>query len=128
MSDGRSPWQLRTAGTLLALEGLGALALAVWALVEAVTGGGAIASTIALAVICAGSGTWILLAARRLRRGRSWARAAGVFVQLVLIAIAAGSLGGPESSLPAFIALLVPALLTGVLLFTRPVIEATRER
>lgn len=129
MADRRHPWQLRLASVLMMLEGVAALVLAVWLLIELfVAKAESPVSAIALIVICLGAGLWIFSAGRSLLRGRGWARSAGVFVQLVLAAFAAGSLGGEGSSVRAFAFLLAPAIVTVILLFTKPVVQASQQR
>lgn len=129
MAHPAQSWQLRLAVALLTVESVAALCWAAWLALEMVISTPqSVPLALALIVVLVGFGLWVLLASRSLRAGRGWARSAAVFVQLVMTALAVGSLGGSTSSVVICLALLIPAVVEGVLLFTPAVVEATSDR
>jgi hypothetical protein len=60
-----------------------------------------------------------------LLKGRRWARSAGVFWQLVQLAIASGSFSGQFGSQAIGWSLIVPSVLVLALLFSKKVVAAT---
>ncbi|WP_028244782.1 hypothetical protein [Pseudoclavibacter soli] len=129
MANPAQSWQLRLAAALLTLEAVAALGWAAWLALEMVIATPqSVPLALALIVVLVGFGLWVLLAARGLRAGRAWARSAAVFVQLVMTALGVGSLGGSTSSVVICLALVLPAVVEGVLLFTPAVVEATSDR
>ena len=69
---------------------------------------------------------WLALAASQLIRRKTWTRAAILVWQLCQTAIAAGAFQGLYAAPLVGVALLVPALAAGVLLFTPSVVAALR--
>ncbi len=69
---------------------------------------------------------WLALAATQLIRRKTWTRAAVLVWQLCQTAIAAGAFQGLYAAPLVGVALLVPALAAGVLLFTPSVVRALR--
>ncbi len=69
---------------------------------------------------------WLALAATQLIRRKTWTRAAVLVWQLCQTAVAAGAFQGLYAAPLVGVALLVPALAAGVLLFTPSVVTALR--
>ncbi|MEO7122223.1 MAG: hypothetical protein ABI400_03725 [Lacisediminihabitans sp.] len=86
------------------------------------------ASAIALAILAALATVWLGVLALQCLHGRSWTRAGVVVWQLLQIAVAVSSFQGLFARADVGWALLVPAVLALVLLFTPPVIDATTGR
>ena len=76
----------------------------------------------ALVLLTLGAALWLSFAARAIRKGMRWARSAGVFWQLIQLAIALGSF---EASLIYGFAIAVPSLAVLLALFNPQVVEAT---
>jgi hypothetical protein len=113
----------RVAAALVALEGLGLVALLVWQVVALVTGDTAsIASALALVVLTAVGAAAVLAFAAAIWRGRSWGRSGAVVTQLLILAVALGALTGSFADPTIALFLALPALVVLVL-----VILATRE-
>ena len=86
------------------------------------------ASAIGITVLSAiGAAALVALAVQTVR-GRPWVRGAIVTLQLIQLAIAVGCFQELVGRADLGVALLVPALLALVLLFTPPVIAATARR
>lgn len=86
------------------------------------------ATAIAIIVLSALATVWLGVLAFHTLLGRSWIRAGVVVWQLLQIAVAATSFQGLFARPDVGWALLVPAVLALVLLFTPPVIDATTGR
>lgn len=86
------------------------------------------ASAVALTVLTAIAAVWLGFIAVNILRGRSWVRGATVVWQVLQIAVAIGCFQGLFARPDIGWALLVPALVVLVLLFTRPVLAATARR
>lgn len=114
---------------LLVLEAAGVAAAAVYLVVELlIAPADSAISGIALAVVAVIAAIWIAVIAVNVLRGNAWVRGASIVVQVLIGAVAIGSFQG-EAALPAVgVALLVPAVLVLVLLFTPPVVQATGHR
>ena len=76
----------------------------------------------ALLVLTAGAALWLSFASRAITQGKRWARSAGVFWQLIQLAIAFGTL---EASILGGLAIAIPSILLFFTLFTKKVVEAT---
>ena len=87
-----------------------------------------IGSAVALAVIVGIATVWVVIVVRGVLLGQAWTRAAVVVLQILVIAVGIGSVQGPAPRPDLAAALIVPAVLALVLLFTRSVIAATSER
>jgi hypothetical protein len=86
------------------------------------------ATAIAIIVLSALATVWLGVLAFHTLLGRSWIRAGVVVWQLLQVAVAATSFQGLFARPDVGWALLVPAVLALVLLFTPPVIDATTGR
>jgi hypothetical protein len=86
------------------------------------------ASAIALTVLSAIAALWLGVIGANVLRGRPWTRGAAVVWQVLQIAVAIGCFQGLFARPDIGWALLVPALVVLVLLFTKPVIAATARR
>jgi hypothetical protein len=85
-----------------------------------------LASALALTVLTALAAVWVVAIAVGLLRGRAWSRGAAIVWQVLQIAVAVGAFQGSFARAEVGWLLLVPALVALVLLFTRPVVDATR--
>jgi hypothetical protein len=107
----------RLAAVLLALEGVGLLALAGWEIVALVSGdAGSVASSVALTVLTVLGAVAVLAFAGAVWRGASWGRSGGIVTQVLALAVVLGALTGQEPNPTTAVALAVPAVLTLVLL------------
>jgi hypothetical protein len=82
-------------------------------------------TSIALFALVAAAAIWIIFVALNLFRGKRWARSAGVFWQLVQLAVASGSFSGQFGSQAIGWALILPSVLILALLFSKKVVAAT---
>jgi hypothetical protein len=105
------------AAVLVALEGLGLLALVVWQ-IAAIAGGDtdSLESALALIVLTLVGAAAVLAFAVATWRGQSWGRSGGSVTQLLILAVALGAATGAFAAPSLALALAVPALLTLVLL------------
>jgi hypothetical protein len=78
----------------------------------------------ALVILTLGAAIWLTFAARAILRGKRWARSAGIFWQLIQLAIALGTF---EASLLYGYAIAIPSLAVLFTLFTKAVVKATSE-
>lgn len=85
-------------------------------------------SAVALAVVTALAAVWVGVIGVHTLRGNAWIRGAAVTVQMLFIALAIGSFQGflPRPDIGWM--LLVPAAAVLILLFTKPVRDATLRR
>lgn len=89
------------------------------------------ASAIALTVLTALAAIWLAVVVVNILRGRAWTRGATIVWQVLQIAVAVGCFQGlfdPVARPDLGWALLAPAIVVLVLLFTKPVIAATSIR
>lgn len=84
------------------------------------------ASALFLTVLTAIAAIWLGFIGVHILRGSPWVRGATVVWQILQIAVAIGCFQGFFARPDLGWALLLPALAALVLLFTKPVIEATR--
>jgi hypothetical protein len=84
------------------------------------------AGAVAILVLTALAAVWLAVVARGALRGRSWVRAAAMVWQILQLGLGIGSLQGLFHRDDVGWLLIVPAIIVIVLLFTRPVIAATR--
>lgn len=105
------------AAVLVALEGLGLVALVAWQ-IAAVAGGdtGSIESALALIVLTFVGAVAVLAFAVAIWRGQSWGRSGGIVAQLLVLAVALGAATGAFAVPSLALALAVPALVVLVLL------------
>ena len=114
---------------ILALEAIALGASTVFFVVELVAQpSSSIGSAVALAVIVGIATVWVVIVVRGVLLRQAWTRAAVVVLQILVIAVGIGSVQGPAPRPDLAAALIVPAVLALVLLFTRSVIAATSER
>lgn len=111
---------------LVALEGIFVGALAARLGLALLSGDTrSLVTSIALFALVAAAAIWIVFVALNLFRGKRWARSAGVFWQLVQLAVASGSFSGQFGSQAIGWALILPSVLVLALLFSKKVVEAT---
>lgn len=117
---------------LVVILGLEAIALAgstVFFLYELLArASSSIGSAIALVIIVAIATVWVVVIIRGVLLGQAWTRAAVVVLQILIAAVGVGSVQGPAPRPDLAAALIVPAVLALVLLFTRSVVAATSDR
>lgn len=87
----------------------------------------AFTTAIALFAMVAAAAAWLFYVAFSLTRAKRWARSAALFWQLVMSAIASGSFTGQFGSQAIGWALVAPAAVVLILIFTKPVVESTLE-
>ena len=85
---------------------------------------GALLTNSALVVLTLSAGVWLTFAGIAITKGKRWARSAGVFWQLIQIAIALGTF---EASLLGGFAIALPSLAVLLTLFSSEVVKATSE-
>ncbi len=85
-----------------------------------------LASALALTVLTALAAVWVTAIGVGLLRRRAWSRGAAIVWQVLQIAVAVGAFQGAFARAEVGWLLLVPAVLALLLLFSRPVVEATR--
>jgi len=94
----------------------------IWAMATSPTK--ALLTDSALLVLTLGAAIWLTFAGRAILRGKRWARSAGIFWQLIQLAIALGTF---EASLLYGYAIAIPSLAVLFTLFTTAVVKATSE-
>ena len=109
---------------LEAALGVGATAFLVFELLTVTPD--SLASALALTVLTAVAAVWVTAIGIGVLRGRAWSRGAGIVWQVLQIAVAVGAFQGSFARPEVGWLLLLPALAALVLLFSRPVVEATR--
>jgi hypothetical protein len=123
----RRPALLLTMVVLLFAEAGAVAAAAVYLLVELLVEiPQSYASAVAILALTALVAVWLVLVAINTLRGRGWVRAAAMVWQVLQLGLGIGSLQGLFAREDIGWFLIVPALLVIGLLFTRPVIAATR--
>ena len=122
----KRPSGLVLAAAVVALEGLFVGALAARLGVALVVGETkSLVTSIALFALVAAAAAWVIFVAVNLIRGKRWARSAGVFWQLVQLAVATGSFSGQFGSQAIGWALIIPSVLVLALLLSKKVVAAT---
>ena len=81
-------------------------------------------TTLALAAIFLGVAIWLTAAAKAISKGKRWARSAGIFWQLIQIAVALGTI---DYSILWALAMAIPSLAVLITLFNKDVVSATAE-
>jgi len=94
----------------------------IWAMATSPTK--ALLTDSALVILTLGAAIWLTFAGRAILRGKRWARSAGIFWQLIQLAIASGTF---EASLLYGYAIAIPSLALLFTLFTKTVVKATSE-
>jgi hypothetical protein len=87
-----------------------------------------VVSAIALAIATGIAAVWVFVIAINVLRGNAWVRGAAIVVQVLIGAVAIGSLQGEAAQPVLGVVLLVPAIAVLVLLFAPPVVAATSHR
>ena len=85
---------------------------------------GALLTNSALVVLTLSAGVWLTFAGIAITKGKRWARSAGVFWQLIQLAIALGTF---EASLLGGFAIALASLAVLFTLFSSEVVKATSE-
>jgi len=85
-----------------------------------------LASALALTVLTALAAVWVTAIAIGVLRGKAWSRGAAIVWQVLQIAVAVGAFQGAFARAEVGWLLLLPALAALVLLFSKPVVAATR--
>jgi hypothetical protein len=86
------------------------------------------ATAIAVLILVLLAAVWLAVMAVHTLRGRYWIRGAAVTWQALQIAIGIGSFQGLFARPDVGWLLIIPAVIVIVLLFTPPVVEATKRR
>jgi hypothetical protein len=94
----------------------------IWAMATSTTK--ALLTDSALVILTLGAAVWLTFAARAIVKGKRWARSAGIFWQLIQLAIALGTF---EASLLYGYEIAIPSLAVLFTLFTKAVVKATSE-
>ena len=111
---------------IVALEALLVLALAVWLLIELLTARPeSYPSAVAITVLAFLAAVWAISTAVGLWRRRGWARASALTIQILQLAVAVGCFQGLFARPDLGWALLVPAVVAGVLAVVPAVVRAT---
>jgi hypothetical protein len=125
----RRPALLWVLAALLTVEFLLVAALAVVSVIAVAEGGAqTLASGIALAIVIVIAAVWLGAMVVGAVRGRAWIRPAAVVWQVLQIAVGIGALQGALAQPAWGWPLIVVAVAAFILLFTPPVVEATRRR
>lgn len=107
----------RVAAVLVALEGLGLLALVVWQIVAIVRGDtDSIESAVALVVLTLVGAAAVLAFGVATWRGQSWGRSGSVVTQLLILAVALGAATGAFAAPALALVIAIPALIVLALL------------
>nr|WP_246396959.1 hypothetical protein [Leifsonia aquatica] len=100
--------------------------LAVWLLIDLLTLTPEYLTTaIAIFILTALAAIWVIVTAVGILRKRAWARASTVTIQILQIAVAVGCFQGLVARPDLGWALLIPAIVAGVLALTPSVVRAT---
>jgi hypothetical protein len=111
---------------ILALEAALVTVVAVWLLVDLLTvRPGSYPSAVAITVLAFLAAAWVVATVVGLLRRRSWARASTLTIQILQVAVAVGCFQGFYARPDLGWALLVPAVVAGVLAVTPSVVRAT---
>ena len=120
------PALLLVLAVILALESLLVTGLAVWLLVELLTvKPESYTTAVAIFVLVVLAAGWLILTLVGILRLRGWARASTVTIQILMLAVAVGSFQGLFARPDVGWALLIPAVVAGVLALTPSVVRAT---
>ena len=126
MSEGRRPGLLIALAVIIAAECALLAAATVWLVFELIVDVPAsLASALALTVLTAIATIWLAILTVNTLRGAPWVRGGIVVWQVLQIAVAIGCFQGYFARPDIGWALLIPAIVALVLLFTRPVLAAT---
>lgn len=122
-----NPWTLAVLAVIVWAEVLMLALWTVWFVVGFVTDTpDSLAGAVLILILSVLATVWLALAAWQLLRRKTWTRAAVLVWQLCQTAIAAGAFQGLYAAPLVGLALLVPALAAGFLLFTPRVVDALK--
>lgn len=111
---------------ILALEAVLVAGLAIWLIFELLTQQPeSYPSAIALTVLVVLAAVWVVATVVGIARRRGWARASALTIQILQLAVAVGCFQGLFARPDLGWALLVPAVVAGVLAVSPPVVRAT---
>ncbi|MEV8214546.1 hypothetical protein [Leifsonia sp. NPDC077715] len=120
------PALLLVLAVIVGLEALLVTGLAVWLLVELLTQRPeSYPSAVAITVLGFLAAAWAILTFVGLLRRQGWARASALTIQILQLAVAVGCFQGLFARPDLGWALLVPAVVAGVLAITPAVVRAT---
>ena len=124
----KAPFGLTLATILLWAEGLFVGFLAVRLGLALVSGDTrSLVTSVALFALVAAASAWVIFIGFGLRKGKRWARSAGVFWQLIQLAVASASFSGQFGSQAIGWGLILPSVWVLILLFSKKVVAATLE-
>lgn len=119
----------RGAAAWLAIEAIGVLALSSWEFFALVSGDTtAVSSSIALLVLTLLAAFAVGAFAVVVWRGGSWGRSGGIVVQLLVLAVAGGTLTGPDADPSVAAMIAAPAVVGLVLLIAASRVAGARVR
>jgi hypothetical protein len=121
-------WQLRVAVMVIFAEGLATAGVAIFFIAGLILDAKMLGAMIALCAMLVGTAAFIFFVARQLVFKKRWARSAAFFWQLIQIAIAWNSFTGDAIGYLFGAWLIATALVAIYYLFTKVVIEETREQ
>ena len=120
------PPALLALAVILFLEAALVTGLAGWLLIELLTvTPESFATAVAIFVLTLLAAIWVIVTAVGILRRRGWARASTVTIQILQIAVAVGCFQGLVARPDLGWALLIPALVAGVLALAPSVVRAT---
>lgn len=126
MVEGRRHPLLTTLAVIVFAECALMVAAALWLILELIIDvPSSVASALALTVLVVIAAIWLAVVGVNTLRGAPWVRGAIVVWQILQIAVAVGSFQGLFARPDVGWALLIPAIVALVLLFTKPVMAAT---
>lgn len=120
-------WQLRVAVMVIFAEALATSAVAVFFIVGLLLDAKQLGAMIALCAVMSGTAAFVFFIARQLVFKKRWARSAGVFWQLIQIAVAWNSFTGEVTGYFFGVWLLATAFTALYFLFTKVVVDETQE-
>ena len=121
-------WQLRVAVMVIFAEGLATAGVAIFFIAGLILDAKMLGAMIALCAMLVGTAAFIFFVARQLVFKKRWARSAAFFWQLIQIAISWNSFTGDAIGYLFGAWLIATALVAIYFLFTKVVIEETREQ
>ncbi|MBP6043772.1 MAG: hypothetical protein KA500_04605 [Rhodoluna sp.] len=121
-------WQLRVAVMVIFAEALATAAVALFFIVGLIVDAKQLGAMIALCAVMSGTAAFVFFIARQLVFKKRWARSAGVFWQLIQIAVAWNSFTGEVTGYFFGVWLLITAFTALYFLFTKVVVDETQEQ
>jgi hypothetical protein len=119
----------RVAAALVAVEGLGLVALVLWQIAAIAAGDTEVLQTsIALIVLTVAGAAAVIAFAVAVWRDQSWGRSGGIVTQLLILAVSLGAATGEYAHPLTALAIAAPALLALVLLVLAVRESAARDR